>query len=512
MTHRLNRIPIAFILMVFCWACNKATIDSPKPNIILFLVDDMGLMDTSVPMLTDSLGNPQRHPLNDWFQTPNMEKLANQGMRFSNFYAHTVCSPSRIAIMTGQNSARHQTTNWINPYENNGDYLDPPQWKWTGLTDQDVTLPALLKNIGYQTIFIGKAHFGPFEHTGVNPLNLGFDVNIAGTGIGRPGSYYGVDGFGHINGEKSRAVPDLEKYHGQDIFLTEALTLEAISQIDSSLLEGKPFFLYTAHYAVHSPFQPDPRFIDHYQDTSVSENSISFATMIEGMDKSLGDLMDHLESKGIADNTLILFLGDNGSDSPFGGNDDIASSSPLRGKKGSKWEGGIRTPFIAAWAKANKDIFWQQKLPIQKSKMIDNIGACYDLFPTITELLNLPVPEGYKVDGKSLSKLLVGNKDLERKDEFLSHFPHSREDKYFTTYREGDWKLIYHYMPKLNNRNSHFELYNLKSDRSESHDVSEIFPEVVKELMNKMVNDLEAKNALYPTDSLGNVLRPVYSQ
>jgi len=194
-------------------------------------VDDMGLMDTSVPFLTDTNGNPVNFPLNDYYHTPNMEMLASQGIRFVNFYAHSVCSPSRTSILTGQNSARHGVTNWIRSEENNRTEFGPKDWNWNGLNKNSTTLPLLLQQHGYKTIHVGKAHFGPFDSEGEDPLNLGFDINIAGSSIGQPGSYLGTESFGHTGGNKSRAVPGLKKYHGQDIFLTEALTLEANAAI-----------------------------------------------------------------------------------------------------------------------------------------------------------------------------------------------------------------------------------------------------------------------------------------
>lgn len=240
--------------------------DTNPPNIIVFLVDDMGLMDTSVPFLLDTNGHPIKYPLNDYHRTPNMEKLVEQGIRFSNFYDHSVCSPTRVSIMTGQNSARHRTTNWIKSESNNRTEFGPSDWNWEGLTKKSVTLPRVLHKKGYRTIHVGKAHFAPFGYEGEDPINLGFDVNIAGSSIGQPGSYYGKDGFGNIHGNKSRAVPGLEKYWNKDIFLTEALTLEANAAISRSKKDGKPFFLYMAHYAVHAPFQSDPRFADHYKE------------------------------------------------------------------------------------------------------------------------------------------------------------------------------------------------------------------------------------------------------
>ena len=323
------------MLMASAMACTPALAQN-RPNIILFLVDDMGVMDTSVPFLTDSEGQVQTHPLNEWYHTPNMERLANQGIRFSTFYAQSVSSPSRTSIMTGQNAARHRTTNWINSESNNRTTFGPHEWNWEGLTSDMSVYPKLLQEAGYRTIHVGKAHFGCIGSEGEDPLNVGFDVNIGGNSIGQPGSYYGEWGYGWTKGNKSRAVPGLEKYHGSDVFLTDALTLEAETEIEKAIKEGKPFYLNMSHYAVHQPFEADKRYQDRYKDSGKGHMAEAFATLIEGMDKSLGDLMDKLEELGVAENTLILFLGDNGGDAPLGGPADYGSSAPLRGKKGSE--------------------------------------------------------------------------------------------------------------------------------------------------------------------------------
>ena len=501
-------ITVCLLLFFLLTACQSdKNLQPDKPNIILFLVDDMGLMDTSTPMLADALGNPIRYPLNDWYRTPNMEELSKLGVRFSDFYAQTVCSPSRISILTGQNSARHRTTTWINPFKKNGKKSDPPEWNWKGLDKNEITLPKILKQSGYKNIFIGKAHFGPFGYSGADPLNLGFDVNIGGNAIGSPGSYYGSDGFGLMTKHREReAVPHLEKYHNQDIYLTEALTLEAKAQIDSAVLAKEPFFLDMSHYAVHWPYQPDKRFIDNYADSNLSEDAKSYASMIEGIDKSLGDLVSYLKKKNIADNTLIIFLGDNGSAAPIGTNKTIASSAPLRGKKRSKFEGGTRVPFIASWGALNPKNSWQKKLPITSGVIQNRIGTCDDIFSTIVDLLELKVPKSHITDGQSLVPLLTGQVDAKRKDIFLSHFPHASES--YTSYRNGKWKLIYNYFSELKNKSTPYELYNLESDPSESNETAKQHMDVVKVLMKEMINDLNAKNALYLVDSLGNEVRP----
>src|SRR5690606_24035050 len=174
-------------------------------------------------------------------------------IRFNNFCAMSVCSPTRISIMTGENAARHRTTNWINPDRDNGGPLGPPDWNWGGLKSDDVTLPSLLRTEGYRTIHVGKGHFAPRPDAGSDPSNLGFDINLAGASIGAPGSYYGRQNFGHGSRRSNNAVPHLEKYHGTDTFLTEALTIETKAILDVVAKGDAPFFLYFAHYAVHAP-------------------------------------------------------------------------------------------------------------------------------------------------------------------------------------------------------------------------------------------------------------------
>ncbi|MDE0578184.1 MAG: sulfatase, partial [Opitutales bacterium] len=481
---------LAFLLTVLSGA--------PKPNVILFLVDDMGLMDTSVPMLADQDGKPKRHPLNDWYRTPNMERLAKQGIRFSQFYAQSVCSPTRASIMTGQNSARHRVTQYIAPEKRNA---GPKGWRWEGLTQKDVTLPLLLRKQGYHTIFAGKAHFAPVGFEGEDPTNLGFDVNIAGCSFGQPGSYFGEDGYGNLNPKrKKRAVPGLEKYHKTNVFLSEAITLEAKDAIDQSLKKEKPFFLYMSHYAVHSPFNSDPRFADNYKDSKKPKSAQAYATLIEGIDKSLGDLMDHVSKNGVAENTLILFVGDNGSDAPLGPVHGYSSSVPLRGKKGTCYEGGMRVPFIAGWAKPGK----KNAFPVARDSLHnDQIGTVMDLYSTILETAGVKNPADHVVDGVSLLKQLSGKKNPGRPDHFMCHFPHSHRSSYFTAFRKGDWKLIYLYKGKAK-----YELYDLQKDPFETKNLAESDPRKLKEMTKAMIARLETEDALYPADG-EKVLKPL---
>jgi len=495
--------------MVISLPLQSATAAHPKPNIVIFLVDDMGVMDTSVPFLTDKAGKPKRYPLNEFYRTPNMERLAARGIRFNQFCAMSVCSPTRVSIMTGQNAARHRTTNWINPDQDNAGPQGPPDWNWEGLKKGDITLAGLLRTNGYRTIHVGKGHFGPREFDGADPANLGFEVNIAGASIGSPGSYYGKENFGHGGQRDKNAVPHLEKYHGRDIFLTEALTIEAKAQVSTAVRDGKPFFLYFAHYAVHAPFQSDPRFAANYRDSGKPANAQAFATLIEGMDKSLGDILDQLEALGVAENTLIFFLGDNGTDAPLGPPHEVACAAPLRGKKGAHYEGGMRVPFIAAWARSNPKNERQQRLPIPVGAIQTQQAAVYDLFPTILALTDIPSPPDHVVDGLRLDKLLSGQRDSSRREMFLMHYPHSpHRSDYFTVYRNGPWKVIYHYFASEASEGSHYQLFNLKADPFESKNLAASNPNELHRMMEGLISTLQEQRALYPVAGEGGTPLP----
>ena len=474
---------------------------SETPNIIVFLVDDMGVMDTSLPFLTDSDGNPKKYPLNEFYRTPNMERLGASGIRFNNFYAMSVCSPTRISIMTGQNAARHHSTNWINPRSDNRGPFGPPDWNWKGLAPGDVTLPGILQQAGYQTIHVGKGHFGPDDSPGAEPLNLGFGVNVGGASFGAPGSYYAEQNYGLGTKRAHHAVPHLDKYHGSKTFLTEALTIEAKSRVTSAVKAKKPFYLYMAHYAVHAPFDSDPRFAANYEKSDKPKAAQAFATLIEGMDKSLGDLLDHLDELGVADNTLVLFLGDNGSDAPLGHEHAVACAAPLRGKKGAHYEGGMRVPFIASWAKPDAESKIQARLPIPAGSIQSQSANVTDLFPTILDLVGSQAPDNHPVDGSTMQTLLTGMTDTARKEEFLMHYPHSpHRSDYFTSYRNSDWKVIYHYFPSKASEDSHYQLYNLADDPFESTNLATSKPDQLRRLMQGLIAGLKNCNAQYPVD------------
>ena len=488
------------------------------PNVIVFLVDDMGVMDTSVPFLTDDDGNAKKYPLNKFYRTPGMERLASQGIRFNQFCAQSVCSPSRASIITGQNATRHGSTTWIHPSHNNRGNFGPKEWNWEGLKKGDVTLPRVLKDAGYRTIHIGKAHFAPEKFEGADPTNIGFEINIAGGCWGQPRSYYSEDHYGNHpkykvgrNGKPTplhHQVPHLDKYYDTGTFLTEALTLEAKDQIRKSVKDDKPFFLHMAQYALHSPFNADKRFIKNYQKSNKSKTAQAFASLVEGMDKSLNDIMDELEAQNIAENTLIIFLGDNGTDAPLGKTHEIACAAPLRGKKATHYEGGMRIPFIAAWAKNDKENRWQNKLPIAQGVIQSQMGTVMDIYPTILELTGVKNPSGHTVDGSSLKTLFTGKNDSSKQEMFLMHFPHKHRSTYFTSYRLKNWKVIYHYNPE-NPMQPRYELFDLRTDPFENNNQANSNPERLGTMMRSMAAQLESEGALYPIAKDGTELKPL---
>jgi arylsulfatase A-like enzyme len=267
-----------------------------------------------------------------------------------------------------------------------------------------------------------------------------------------------------------------------------------------------------SHYAVHAPFQSDPRFADHYSDSGKPAPAQAFATLIEGMDKSLGDLLDHFEALGVAENTLVFFLGDNGSDAPLGEPHEVACAAPLRGKKGAHYEGGMRVPLIVAWAKRDDSHPHQRRLGIPQDVIQSQMAAVYDLFPTITSILGVETPGAHVVDGSDLSTLLAGKPDPSRNETFLMHYPHSpHRSDYFTCYRRGDWKVIYHYFPSKASEGSHYQLYDLADDPFESTNLAEKRPARLRSMMEELADQMRRHEALYPvaTEDGSDPVEPV---
>jgi arylsulfatase A-like enzyme len=498
-------IKIGIILLtLYCMnACN--TNDITKPNIIVFMVDDMGWQDSSVPFWIEKTA------FNNRYQTPNMERLASEGMKFTQAYATPVCTPTRVSLISGMNAARHRVTNWT--LRRNTSMVKPPQglqmpkWNLNGAQPTDTIeqsvhitpLPQLLKDNGYLTIHTGKAHFGALSTPGADPTNLGFEINIAGHAAGAPGSYYGTDNFKNSSRkEPIWDVPGLEKYHGKEIFLTEALTREGILAMDAAIDDNKPFYLYMAHYAVHTPIMGDPRFAQKYFEMGLDTIEAKYASMIEGMDKSLGDIMNHLDKRGISDDTIILFMSDNGGLSAVArGGERHTHNKPLSSGKGSMHEGGIREPMIVKWPGMT-----------QKNSTTDSFVIIEDFFPTILELAGISdYSTVQKVDGISFTDILKGLKRNYSERTLFWHYPNNWGPKgpgigAISTVRKGDWKLLYYHIDQ------HFELFNIKNDIGETSNLVLQEKLILEELAKTLGTYLRSVDAQMPTNTNTGKLVP----
>ncbi|NWK55553.1 sulfatase-like hydrolase/transferase [Verrucomicrobiaceae bacterium N1E253] len=496
---------LATIVFLFASATGFSQ-NSKHPNILFFLVDDMGTQDTSVSFIQDQHNAQVISKLNRLYRTPNMEQLAKQGRLFTQAHAYSVCSPTRVSLMTGLDAPRHKVTQWTHPKTHRSQpgpvktkTIRNPEWAVKGVPDNTPTLPAILKKAGYATLFAGKAHFGPDDTPNGDPTHLGFDVNIAGFGGGGPGSYYGSNHYSaaHRNGGHDWDVPGLEKYHGTDTFLTEAITLEMNAAIEKAVGEKKPFFAYMSHYAVHAPFlYPDKRFTKNYP--NLRGYSLAFATLVEGMDKSLGDMLQKLEELGVAEDTLVIFYSDNGSANPMG-------SSPLRGKKGTRHEGGTRVPLIVAWAKPNPNNQFQKQLSIPQNSKENALVTCTDMLPTILNIAGAKHPKPDTLDGFDISPYFTG-KDAKRPQEFLVHFPHGHTNSMFSTYLRDGWKVIYNYTAAPDKQ---WELYHLNSDPYEKSNLAKQSPERLKSMAAAMISELDQRQASYPVSTAdGSPVKP----
>lgn len=410
-----------------------------------------------------------------------MERLAAQGMMFTSAYACPVSSPSRSSLLSGMNAARHGVTNWIENYDQNtnasGSSVNLPDWSWNGVqpvnraTQNDrvhstliTPLPLLLRKAGYTTIHCGKANFGAANTTGANPRSFGFDVNIAGTYVVGPGTYMAQDNYGSA----IQAVGGLEEYAAQGLFLTEALTQAAIKQLDKAVQTDKPFYLYMSHYAIHTPYDHDTRFTANYTDyydsllgATLSTSEVNRAALIEGMDKSLGDLMDWLEQHpDVAANTVILFMSDNGGQgvSPRQGRLNHDPNYLSRGGKGSGYDVGVHEPMIVRWPGV-----------VAVGTKNRNRVMIEDYFPTILELAGVSEYETVQtVDGKSFVDILK-DPALTHERVAIWHYPNrwgesqDRAEGYssWSAIMKGDYHLLYFW------ENQERRLYNIREDIGE---------------------------------------------
>lgn len=474
-------------------------IASQRPNIIFFLVDDMGWEDTSVPFW-DSLTNANRK-----FHTPNMKRLASRSVKFTDGYANSICTPSRVSFLTGMNAAHHRVTNWTAYKDGAVDAKDSllqiPDWNVNGLSPvggdkrsiHATPLPKILQDNGYYTIQCGKAHFGAYKTVGADPLNLGFVKNIGGSAAGNPASYLAEDDFGYDpNHFKIQAdIPNMQQYWGTHSFLTEDLTKEAMTAMDTAQLKQQPFFLYMAHYAVHLPYNADDRYVQKYLKQGYTQAEAAYCGLVEGMDHSLGELMDYLDSHDLTKNTIIVFMSDNGgySHPPRQGNPNT-QNYPLRGGKGSLYEGGIREPMMVYWNGITKP-----------GSVCKQYTAIEDFYPTLLEMAGI---KKYKtvqhIDGKSMVPFLKDNLRRDNQRALIWNYPNNwaggdfgEDNSFLTAIRRGHWKLIYF------EKYGRLELYNLEKDIKEQHDLSKQFPKKTRAMARLLTKKLKAYKAQMPT-------------
>jgi arylsulfatase A-like enzyme len=479
----------AYTLCASPWTACTSLTEGPgaRPNIVFFFVDDMGWQDTSVPFHTRITA------LNERYRTPNMERLAARGMKFTQSYACAVCSPSRVSLMTGLNAARHQVTNWTLRKNKSPDRehpkVVPPKWNVNGLSPRPgvdgtvhaTTLPMLLRKAGYRTIHAGKAHFGARGTPGENPLNLGFDVNIAGHAAGGPGSYHGTKNFSAAwrKGGRIWDVPGLEPYHGREINLTEALTIEANRAVDQAVADGKPFYLYMSHYAIHAPWEKDERYYEKYRAAGLDDFDATYASMLQGMDRSLGDIVANVKRQGIEDSTIFVFMSDNGQPSQADRNE------PLRGHKLTPYEGGVRVPMIVKWPGVTEP----------GSECADTV-IIEDIFPSFLEMAGMGngCRAGEKIDGVSFVPLLKRTGGYPTDRALFWHYPHTYDQPPYSSVRQGDWKLIYHHVDRQ------LELFNVKVDIGEQNNLASLRPEKTAELAGILSDHLRETGAGMPID------------
>ena len=509
--------------------------EEERPNIVLFLIDDLGWLDTSVAF------GEEVYPYNLRHDTPNIAALAEQGATMTSAYVCPVSTPTRTSIMSGMNAAHTRITNYtsvnkdFNPDANDtpsqmvDDTLERIDWNINGVTpsveplDKSVHItpfPQILKDNGYYTIHVGKGHWAPNGTPAANPYNMGFCVNVAGQVAGKPRSYYGEECYGNTADKWNFfSVQNLTEYYGTNTHLTEALTLEAIKTLDYPIDNGMPFYLNFCHHAVHTPIHRDPRFFQKYVDRGMDEGQARFASMCEGVDKSLGDLTTYLKQKGVYDNTIIVFMSDNGGNSEnlSKGGQRHTQNAPLREGKASCYEAGIRVPMV---------VYWKGK--VAAGTRINTPVVAEDLYPTILEMAGVEQYSSVQsIDGKSIVRLLTAGSaavkeamscgqitnqqqanafqidesvsGIDPQREVLAHYPHQwksyqlRDIDYMSSLRKGDWKIVYRH------REQKLELYNIGQDITERNDLSEANPQILKDMADALTAQLEAYNAQLPT-------------
>ena len=454
---------------------SKKKEEEKKPNVVFLLVDDMGWKDLVCYGST-------------FYETPNIDRLAAMGVRFTDAYTpNPVSSPTRASIMTGKYPSRVGITDWIP-----GD--DPKNRKLLGPVDlnelplEEVTVAEILKEEGYKTFFAGKWHLGG---KGFLPTDQGFDTNLGGGHYGQPpGGYYSP-----YKNEMLKDGPEGE-------YLTDRLTNESMKFIEEN--QNNPFYLHLSFYSVHTPIQANKEYIEKFEKkrdlldvkepillpegeafSVQNQTDAAYASMIYALDMNVGRLLNKLDSLNLMDNTLIIFASDNGGLTTLLNTSWEMPTSvvPLRAGKGWAYEGGIRVPFIV------KPVGKKIKGRVSETPIIS-----MDIYPTILDYLKVEKRPEQHVDAMSLYNLIEKGEELDRTT-LLFHYPHYHSSGWTpgSAIRVGVWKLIHFY------KEDNYELYNLKEDISEKNDLSSKYPEKVASLKENLQKIIEDTNSSLPT-------------
>ncbi len=449
-----------------------------RPNVIFILIDDLGWMDLGC------YGS-------SFYETPNLDRLAHEGVRFTQAYAACpVCSPTRASIMTGKYPATVQVTNYIGGMAK-GRLLSAPYLHYLPLKEK--SLARALKEGGYTTWHVGKWHLGGEEYW---PQHHGFDVNVGGWSAGMPKSY-----FSPYHNPMLEDGPEGE-------YLTDRLTDEAIRLIRAN--DGAPFFLNLWYYTVHIPIQGKPDYVEKYRAKAAAlgldrkdpfeygenfpcehkkdmrvvrrlfQSDAGYAAMVQSLDENVGRLLTALEEEGLAQDTVVIFTSDNGGLATAEGSPTC--NAPLSEGKGWMYEGGTREPLIVKWPGVTRP-----------DSLCGVPVTSPDFYPTVLELAGLdPIPEQH-TDGVSLAPLLRGEDGLDR-GAIYWHYPHysNQGGTPGCSVRSGDHKLIEFF------EDDSLELYNLREDVSEGCNRAEVEPEVAQRLRAMLHDWLERVDAQIP--------------
>lgn len=453
-----------------------------RPNFVFFLIDDLGWVDTGV------YGS-------SFYETPNIDRLAGEGMRFTDAYAASpVCSPTRASIMTGKHPARLDITDWIGG--NQRGMLLPAEYEHQ-LAHEEVTIAEALKEAGYATGFFGKWHLGDAPYL---PESQGFDLNVGGTGAGQPASYF-YPYKAPAGSSDFWDVPHLEDGPPGE-YLTDRLTDEAINFLKAN--RDKPFLLYLSHYAVHTPIQSKEELTEKYRDKAESlpehdgpafitehdrafvrqfQDHPAYAGMVQSVDESVGRVLQTIEALGLTENTIVIFMSDNGGLTTVANSRSAPTAvRPLRAGKGWLYEGGIREPLIVKWPGV-----------VTPGSICSEPVLSTDFFPTMLEMAGLGQRPNQHQDGLSLVPLLKQDGSVDRNALFW-HFPHyhGSGNRPSGAVRAGDYKLVEWF------EDGQVELYNLSDDIGESRDLSDSMPAKTAELTNMLHNWRSAVDARMP--------------